>query len=63
MSTETPFITFLAVGLFLALNGYRLQASQADATLAMLAVATGALSEEAFALWIRAHSVRRPSRL
>ncbi len=46
---------FLSVGLFLALNGYRLTASQAGATLTVLAVASGELTEEAFAQWIRAN--------
>ena len=32
---------FLATGLFLHLNGYRLKATQAEATITMLAVATG----------------------
>ena len=60
-----PFIdgnkraAFLAVGLFLYLNGLRLQASQADATVTMLAVAAGDMPEEAFAAWLRAHSVAR----
>ena len=40
---------FLAVGLFLATNGYRLVATQADATLTMLAVAAGDLDEGALA--------------
>jgi death-on-curing protein len=47
---------FLAVGLFLALNGRRLAATQAEATLTMLAVAAGALDEPAFAAWLRTHS-------
>lgn len=51
---------FLAVGLFLYLNGYRLQTSQADATLTMLAVAAGDITEEQFAAWIRVHSVKKP---
>ena len=46
---------FLAVGLFLALNGQRLATTQADATLTMLAVASGDMSEDAFAAWIRSH--------
>ena len=46
---------FLAVGLFLALNGYRLHATQADATLTMLSVAAGDIDEIAFADWIRIH--------
>lgn len=51
---------FLAVGLFLALNGYSLVATQADATLTMLALAAGELDEPAFATWIRAHARPRP---
>ncbi|HEX6137672.1 MAG TPA: type II toxin-antitoxin system death-on-curing family toxin [Casimicrobiaceae bacterium] len=50
---------FLSVGLFLALNRYRLDATQADATLSILAVAAGQLDEAAFAAWIRAHTRRR----
>ena len=46
---------FLAVGLFLMLNGYRLSTTQADATLSMLAVAGGEMDEASFAEWIRAH--------
>ncbi|MDD4887774.1 MAG: type II toxin-antitoxin system death-on-curing family toxin [Thiomonas sp.] len=46
---------FLAVGLFLALNGQRLATTQADATLSMLAVASGDMSEDEFAAWIRSH--------
>ena len=46
---------FLAVGLFLALNGQRLATTQADATLTMLAVASGDMREDAFAAWIRSH--------
>ncbi len=52
-------VAFLAVGLFLALNGYRLVVSQADATLAVLAVASSEMDEAAFALWIRANSQPR----
>lgn len=44
---------FLSVGLFLALNGYRLAATQADATLTMLSVASGELLEVEFSNWIR----------
>jgi death-on-curing protein len=46
---------FLATGLFLHLNGYRLQVSQADATLGMLAVAAGEMDETTFAEWLRKH--------
>lgn len=44
---------FLAVGLFLGLNGYRLHTTQADATLTVLAVAAGEMDEAEFAQWIR----------
>lgn len=50
---------FLAVGLFLALNGYRLTATQADATLTMLGLAAGELDEASFVRWIREHSAWR----
>lgn len=50
---------FLAVGLFLALNGFRLNASQPDATLTVMALAAGEIDEEAFARWIRANSAPR----
>ncbi|HEY1230068.1 MAG TPA: type II toxin-antitoxin system death-on-curing family toxin [Ramlibacter sp.] len=46
---------FLALGLFLALNGHRLVATQAEATLAMFSVAAGEIDEQAFAAWIRDH--------
>ena len=50
---------FLAAGLFLALNGERLVTTQADATLTMLALAAGDLTEDAFADWLRAHTQPR----
>lgn len=50
---------FLAVGMFLALNGYRLTAPQADATLTMLAVAAGQMDEATFARWLREHTQKR----
>lgn len=50
---------FLAVGLFLALNGYRLRATQAEATLTMLDVAASEMDEAAFADWLRTHSEPR----
>ena len=65
LAKNHPFVdgnkraAFLAVGLFLALNGYRLVSSQADATLTMLAVAAGDIDEPTFAAWIRDHSRKR----
>jgi death-on-curing protein len=52
-------VAFLAVGLFLAINGHRLKATQAEATLTMLSVAAGELDEDSFADWIRSHSEPR----
>ena len=49
----------LAVGLFLALNGHRLNASQADATLTTMSLAAGEIDEAGFARWIRANSAPR----
>ena len=46
---------FLAVGLFLAINGYRLRTNQADATLTVMDVAAGVMNEATFAQWIRDH--------
>jgi death on curing protein len=48
---------FVAVELFLALNGHALQADDASCVMTMLAGASGELSEEAFAQWIRANVV------
>ncbi len=50
---------FLAMGLFLGLNGHRLVAGQADATLTMLAVAAGTLDEAALADWLRRNFLPR----
>lgn len=44
---------FLATGLFLYLNGYRLTATQVDATLTVLGVAAGDITEAEFAQWLR----------
>jgi death-on-curing protein len=62
LARNHPFVdgnkraAFLAVGLFLTLNGYRLHAAQVDATMTMLAVAAGDIDEPAFAAWIREQS-------
>ena len=49
---------FVAVELFLALNGWELGAPDTDAVLTMLAVAAGKLNETGFAEWIRHHAER-----
>jgi death-on-curing protein len=65
ISQNHPFVdgnkraAFLSVGLFLALNGYRLAATQAEATIAVLALAAGELDEAEFAGWLRTHLVKR----
>ena len=46
-------VAFLSVGLFLMLNGWRLSATQVDATLTMQDVAAGEIDEAAFASWVR----------
>lgn len=48
---------FLAIGLFLTINGYRLTANQMDAIRTMLGVASGGLSEQHLAAWIQANMV------
>ena len=50
---------FVAVELFLALNGHELVATDADCVLTMLGVAAGDTDEPAFAHWIRQHIAPR----
>ena len=52
-------VAFLSLGLFLAINGYRLTADRVDAIETMLALAGGGLTEEELAGWIRRNCVRR----
>lgn len=65
LARNHPFVdgnkraAFLAVGLFLHLNGWRLRARQADATASILALAAGELDEAAFAAWLRGHVEKR----
>ena len=60
-----PFIdgnkrsAFVAVELFLSLNGFNLTATDVDCVITMLALAAGELSEEAFARWLRANTTPR----
>jgi death on curing protein len=53
---------FLTVGMFLYLNGYRLSATQADATVTVLALAAGDITEEQFAAWLREKMLARPGK-
>ncbi len=50
---------FVAVELFLRLNGWQLVASDADCVLTVLAVATGELAEGEFASWLRVRATPR----
>jgi death on curing protein len=65
LAKNHPFIdgnkraAFLSVGLFLHLNGYRLRATQAEATLTMLGLASGDLTETEFAAWLREHVAKK----
>ena len=61
LAKNHPFIdgnkrtAFVAVELFLLLNGLELIADDGDCVMTMLAVAAGGLDEPAFAAWLRAH--------
>ena len=67
LAKNHPFIdgnkraAFLAAGLFLALNGQQLVVPQAEATLMVLDLAAGEITETAFADWLRAHLHARQS--
>ena len=52
-------VAFLSVGLFLMLNGYKLTATQVDATLAIMAISANDMDEAQFADWIRNNSALR----
>lgn len=51
---------FVAVELFLSVNGFELLADDMSCVLTMLAVAAGELDEASFAGWIRANSAQLP---
>ena len=55
-------VAFLSVGLFLGLQGFRLTASQAEATIMVFGLAGGDVTEAEFAQWIRAHHTARHQR-
>ena len=62
ISRNHPFVdgnkraAFIAMALFLALNGSRLRAEQVDATSIMLRLAAREIGEEELAAWITARS-------
>lgn len=51
-------IGFLALATFLGLNGYELQATDADVVTEIVALAAGEVSEAQLAEWVRTHSAR-----
>ena len=59
LAQNRPFVdgnkraAFLSVGLFLGLNGLRLTASQAEATVAVFGLAACDIDEATFAAWLR----------
>ena len=68
LATSHPYrdgnkrIAFLAMAVFLELNGWRLEAAESDVVQVMLAVADHGLTEAALADWLRAHIVAVKSR-
>jgi death on curing protein len=65
LARNHPFVdgnkrtAFVAVELFLDLNGFELNANDADCIMTMLAVAAGQMDETAFARWLRQHTRER----
>jgi len=53
-------VALTLAGVFLELNGWRLDAPEADAAHMTIALAAGAVSEEAYALWLREQCVQAP---
>ena len=62
LARNHPFVdgnkrtAFVAVELFLALNGYELMADDVDCVVTMLKLAAGELGEPEFAAWVRGNS-------
>lgn len=65
LARNHPFVdgnkraAFVAMELFLVLNGWELVADDAQCVITMLAVAAGHLSEEEFTQWVRQHAKER----
>jgi death-on-curing protein len=63
LAKNHPFVdgnkrtAFLVFGLFLALNGWKLETTQIDAIDTMLSLAKGTLDENALAAWVRGRIV------
>lgn len=50
-------IAFMAMAIFLGLNGYELEAQEEDVVIVMVRLAAGRMSEIALARWVRAHVI------
>ena len=65
LARNHPFVdgnkrtAFVAVELFLHLNGWQLQAEDAACVLVMLALAAGDIAEAEFVVWLRERTARR----
>ena len=65
LAKNHPFVdgnkrtAFVALELFLALNGFELNASDVDCVLTMLAIASGEMDEPMLAEWIRRNIKKR----
>jgi len=65
ISRNHPFVdgnkrtAFVVMELFLELNGWRLEASDADCITTMEALAAGRFPERSFAKWVREHLAER----
>jgi death-on-curing protein len=65
LAKNHPFVdgnkrtAFIAMELFLWLNGFELNANDAECVLAMLAVAAGEWDEATLAAWLRSHLAAR----
>jgi len=54
-------VALTVAGVFMEVNGFRLQASEPDAAQAMRALSSGAIDEAVFAGWLRACSAKLPA--
>jgi death-on-curing protein len=54
-------VAFTVAGVFLELNGFRLDAPEQEAVSAMIALSSRAFGESVFAAWLRKNSSRHPA--
>jgi death on curing protein len=53
-------IAFMAIVVFLGLNGYELDATEADVVTVIVALAAGRLTEEQLGEWVRSNATEEP---